>query len=1144
MKHDPFYNQIINGLKGKLDPDLFEECVIELIRRYDGYFAVPILGGQDGGMDGAVADGEGEPFPVITTTGKDVIGNMTKNLERYVAEGGERRKCIVATSQSLNSKRRKNLREKAAELEFTFTQILEQSGIAARLYRDPQWCKELLHLTGNPSALSVIPLTRRPLPNHKLVGREEVMGWLQNTEEDRLLVGEPGAGKTSLLYQLAQDEEQRALFIVDKDQTKIANAIREQQPKILMLDDAHINKDFIGEMIRLRREIHADFSLIVTCWNGERKEIESILHTHQQNIYQLKRLTQDQMVQVIAEAGIEGVNWLVREIVRQAEGLAGLAVTLTYLALQGGVKKIHNAEALSSTLLTFYVNRIHEGVRVILACFALGGESGMHKDTVANKLDINQLELYRTLANLASGGIIAEVRDRTDHITDYIKVRPEALRHALIGEVFFSGAAALSESTRDFLLDQTPNLIDTTTELIGVEARGYNVPVPLLKAYLQYLPTAWSVWERYAWLSPHEAAWVIENFHANLSLLAHPLLQHVPQRAIPKLLDEAINDNRELHSNPEHPLRLLQDWVKSAYPREKGATVSEGRGVANISTSDAIRRRALILRSAKKWLIANQDPVIGCKAMLFAMIPHFEDVESDPGSGNTMTLLRGYLTDYELLELQSFWKEIIDCANDVDVPNWEEFLNTIRNWAYPGHARLSDEAHKILTSFAKEMALDVKQAASDHIGALCSLRDLVNRLYPDIEIAVADEINILYPIEKLENKWKEQEDKWQKDADKLADKWIEREPKEVIAQLESIEHELNNRRRYPRLTPYLCYRLAEKTQNPILWIDAMLAATLPSDTAAPFLREAVKRETDGWRQTLRSCFQTDRLKANAIQIILTQENAPDDLKQDALNAAYQFPDVLEQLLWSNQLSQAVIRKLFNHPNKSLVGRLAVTEWQRKPKATIASWIRPLWEQAIIEYCEDDDYWLGEIFSAEKELGIKWLKRKFEDTTFMPFQYKRSIENIIAGLNLEERLELLNIVPDKYFYHSIISKLVGNDPALYKSLLQSSRAESYLLSPLHRPILDSAWVEFAKLASQHGYATEQIVEYTFIAIGKVFSWSGNYSEVWKNWGQKFKAVIEHEDETIRHIAARGLQISSKRYEEERKKEHDAEVYGRD
>lgn len=687
MKHDPFYNQIVNGLEGKLDPELFEECVIDIIRRYDGYFAVPICGGQDGGMDGAVADGECEPFPVITTTGKDIIGNMTKNLKRYVAEDGKRRKCILATSQSLTPRRQKNLRIRASELGFALIQILEQSAVAARLYRDPKWCKELLQLTGDSSALSVIPLTRRPLPNHKLIGRENVMDWLQNTEGDRLLIGEPGAGKTSLLYQLAQDEEQRALFIVDKDQTEIANAIREQQPKILMLDDAHTDKDFLVEMMRLREEIRADFSLIVTCWNGEREEIELILKTHQQNIYQLKRLTQDQMVQVIAEAGIQGVNWLVREIVRQAEGLAGLAVTLTYLALQGGVEKIHNAEALSSTLLTFYVNRIHEDVRVILACFALGGKSGMHKDTVASKLDINQLKLRHTLANMASGGIIAEALNRTDYIkVRPVKVRPEALRHALIGEVFFSGAASLSESTRDCLLDQTPNLIDTITELIGVKARGYNVPASLLKTYLQNLPTAWSVWEHYAWLGCREAIWVIENFHANLSLLAHPLLQHIPQRAIPELLAEAINDNRELHSNPKHPLRLLQDWVKSDH-----------------HPSSAIRRqRASILCSAKKWLNENNEPIIGYRAMLFAMIPYFETVESDPGSGNTMTIRRAYLTDRELLKLQSFWKEIIDCANDVDVPNWEEFLSTIRDWVYPNYARLSDEARKILTSFAKK----------------------------------------------------------------------------------------------------------------------------------------------------------------------------------------------------------------------------------------------------------------------------------------------------------------------------------------------------------------------------------------------------------------------------------------------------------
>ena len=87
---------------------------------------------------------------------------------------------------------------------------------------------------------------------------------------DRLLVGEPGAGKTSLLYQLAKDEERAAWFIVDKDREEIANAIREIDPKILMLDGAYSDQEFIEEMLRLRHhlEMDGDFSFIVTCWNG------------------------------------------------------------------------------------------------------------------------------------------------------------------------------------------------------------------------------------------------------------------------------------------------------------------------------------------------------------------------------------------------------------------------------------------------------------------------------------------------------------------------------------------------------------------------------------------------------------------------------------------------------------------------------------------------------------------------------------------------------------------------------------------------------------------------------------------------------------------------------------------------------------
>jgi len=1158
MKHDPFYRKIVERLNGNLDTDLFEECVVDLIRRYDGYFAVPILGGQDGGMDGAVADGEGAPYPIITTTSKDVIGNLTRNLERYICEDGERRKCIVVTSQSLTSRKRKNLRVRAYEFEFTLVQILDQTAIAARLYHDPKWCKELLQLTGKPSALSIVPKTHRELLDHKLIGREGVIDWLRNTEGDRLLVGEPGAGKTSLLYQLAKDGERGALFVVDDNIGEIANAIREQEPNILMLDDVHADREFLGTMKHLRDSMQADFSLIVTCWNGERQEIESILSFRQESICELERLTQDQMVQVIAEAGIQGVNWLVHEIIRQAEGLAGLAVTLTFLALHGGVEEIRNAEALSGEILTFYVKRTDHHVRDVLAGFALGGNSGMHKDAVASKLGISPPDQNHMLINLASGGIIAEVPNRIDHI----KVRPDALRHALIREVFFSGATSLSRTILIRLIAEVPNPRDTATQLIRTKARGGNIPSDFLETYIAHLSielwkehqqslstltpewkdfvdvpqSIWlkyekihDVWEEYAWLGYAEATWVIENFNSNISLLAHPLLRHIPQRAIPTLLTEAVGDNRELHSNPEHPLRILQDWVKSAY-RNSPAT---------------IQRRASVLRCAKRWLYEGNDPKTGYKAILFAMIPHFETHEASPGSGNAISLYHGYLTKEEVLQLQFLWKEVIACAEAIPVSDWQMFLDTIGDWAYPFRSHgPPEETREVLTSFAREMALEVASVASNHIGVLHSLQCLMERSYPDLKIDTDETMRILYPSHAYQDDLDKQNDTWQLDVGALADEWVEREPYEVVAQLEHIERESNiARTRWPRLTPYLCYRLAEKTQDPLMWLNLMLPTTLPADTVVPFLQEAIKREIDGWVQALRASLETERLRADVIQMILLHESPPDDLKQAALSMVGQHTSKIAWMLRFNQPSQETLIELFDHPDKSLVGQLAVPEWQREERGPVDDSIRSLWERAIIEYCEDD-FWLGEIFKVETELGLEWLKHKLGDDSFMPYQYERSIENVLERSNFHDRRKLLEIEPNGYFYYEIIPKIIGNNPELYELLLnQSFRDEAALLSPLYRSI-DSVWVEFAKLATQQGFAAEQIVGYTFAPVGKTVFWSGNYSNIWKDWSKQFKIIMDHDDDTIRHIAEVGFQMSTKQYEEELKKEHDEEVYGRD
>jgi hypothetical protein len=136
VKRDPFYQQILERLGGPLDSDLFERCAADLLRR-EHPTLVPIRGGSDAGMDGAIADGEGTAYPLVTTTGTNVIGNLDRNLEAYKAGGGSRRKAILATAQELTARRRRNLEKRAEELGFILVQIYDQAALRTASMKAP-----------------------------------------------------------------------------------------------------------------------------------------------------------------------------------------------------------------------------------------------------------------------------------------------------------------------------------------------------------------------------------------------------------------------------------------------------------------------------------------------------------------------------------------------------------------------------------------------------------------------------------------------------------------------------------------------------------------------------------------------------------------------------------------------------------------------------------------------------------------------------------------------------------------------------------------------------------------------------------------------------------------------------------------------
>ena len=177
MNRDPFYQQIIEHLNGSLDPDIFEQCAADLLRKADGLPVVSIRGGTDFGMDGAVADGEGPAYPLVCTTQEDVIGNLTKNLDSYLSHGGQRRKVMIASSRPLSGIKRRNLENRAREKGFDLIQICDRAGIADRLYHDPGWSRDLLNLIGEQLALSLFPRSVRLMRDLPLVGRDADLQW-------------------------------------------------------------------------------------------------------------------------------------------------------------------------------------------------------------------------------------------------------------------------------------------------------------------------------------------------------------------------------------------------------------------------------------------------------------------------------------------------------------------------------------------------------------------------------------------------------------------------------------------------------------------------------------------------------------------------------------------------------------------------------------------------------------------------------------------------------------------------------------------------------------------------------------------------------------------------------------------------------
>ncbi|MCA9294628.1 MAG: hypothetical protein KDA20_12520, partial [Phycisphaerales bacterium] len=192
MTRDPLLEQVRGSFENKIDQDEFEICAVDLLSAIYSKL-VPVVGGTDGGFDGAVSAPDGV-YPLIATTAKDVIGNVRRNAKTYLESNPQGpRRVVVACTECLTQPRRKNIMKLQQELEIKIDQVYDGHWLIERLYRNPNWRKRLLRLSGDTPALSALPKhSRFDEIASVLIGRGAQQERLRGLKEDLLIVGQPG----------------------------------------------------------------------------------------------------------------------------------------------------------------------------------------------------------------------------------------------------------------------------------------------------------------------------------------------------------------------------------------------------------------------------------------------------------------------------------------------------------------------------------------------------------------------------------------------------------------------------------------------------------------------------------------------------------------------------------------------------------------------------------------------------------------------------------------------------------------------------------------------------------------------------------------------------------------------------------------
>lgn len=1121
---DPHHQDILQGLRGRLDPAVFEECAVALLHR-DWPTLVLISGGGDDGFDGAVDSGTpGTSFPLVVTTGERLVRNFERSIDRAIGKGWRPTSVIFATSRRVTPRTRRKLRDEARERHVHLRQVYDQNWFALRLYQETEWCKRLLRLTGRPQALSPFPATQRPVIGDRVHGRESEMQWLKDHQTDCMVVGEPASGKTFLLRDLAL--QRAARFLVDDDRAQIANDVRRLNPRAVIIDDAHVDPDRIARLRQLRQELSADFYIVATSWPSGADSVRTALNVGRDAMLKLKRIDADTMVRIIQSTGLEEPDELIRIIRVQAAGRPGLAATLAHLCLVGDIKEVVSGEALISELAPSLSKTLGQDSSRVLAPFALGGESGVRADRVARFLNESLVKVHSALAELAAAGVV----DERPHSA--VAVDPEPMRWTLVKQVFGGGVVP-------FQIDPVLRIVedrhDALHTLIGARARG--APIPDLERWLEAANDA-HLWAAYASSGAAQARYALNRHPELIDQLVDAALVNAPETAIPILLDRWGEEHRPF-GEALTDLDRLKRWLNGFAVRQESALDS----------------RVRLIRESAKWCVLRRDDDRAIKAMCVALAPGFEYSALDPGMGTTLQQVSGILRDVDLRELTQYWPALFTIVRNSERVPWAALFDLLEAWLHPDRgifppSKASKETRHLLQQFAGKMARDLAAISREHPGVQRRIGDLAGEMKLCLDLHLDPKFERMFPSEMYDrDDWEEQHQQWLEDIGDFAETLTDRPPEEVASLVAGMYQEAVLADMHHLRLGHLCAKLAERVPKPARTAEALIAHELAAPLIAPFLVQAAAAQDTDWIRLARRLLSDLEYRWNAVQVVLTHQSAPADLRCRALSVAHEMP-MLEDFMRERcrEMSESTIAELLQSGDARVAVASALGYWCAHRGAEDAAF-GEVWRRAVLRSASeipggiDSAYWVGDILARDGDLAVEWLVLN-QSVQYSPHTSTSKVAEETAGaLDFERRASVIKrLASGKEVWPSakVIALLVGDDTELYRKLLESSELRDQHLDPLHRE-LDDTWRRLASVALDAGYSEQAVTQAT---IGNYWFWSVSESAMWERRRSGFAAVMDDADYRIVTIGREGAKEMNERKQVAMRREEVEAVEGRE